>query len=176
LNWLHDDPKDAEFLNTPIKFYTEMQTIFGSTLVTGRFALESSEPLGVNNVDSVVAKLEGHGFTSPPPVFEGKTTTELCEGSKATAPVTSTVGGKRKRATFSEDEMLMMSNMIDVVNNVANAMLKAGVAHVDPALYLAMMEMPDFSTEALIVAYTHLLENKALSIVYVNMTNYHREI
>jgi hypothetical protein len=47
---------------------------------------------------------------------------------------------------------------------------------VDPALYLAMMEMPDFSTEALIVAYTHLLENKALSIVYVNMTNYHREI
>jgi hypothetical protein len=153
-----------------------MQTIFGSTLATGRFALGSSEPLGVNNADSMAAKLEGHGFTSATPVFEGKTTTELGEGSKATAPMTSTVEGKRKRATFNEDEILMMTNMTDVVNNVANAMLKVGAAHVDPALYLAVMEMPDFSTEALIVAYTHLLENKALATGYVNMTNYHREI
>jgi len=123
-----------------------MQTIFGSTLATGRFALWSSETLGVNNVDSVAAKLEGHGFTSPLSVFEGKTTTKLGEGSKATTPVSSTVGGKRKRATFSEDEMLMVTNMTDVVNNVANAMLKAGNTHVDPALYLTVMEMPDFST------------------------------
>jgi hypothetical protein len=130
----------------------------------------------VNNVDSVTAKLEGHGFTSLLPVFEGKTTTELGEGSKATTLVSSTVGGKRKRATFSEDEMLMMTNMTNVVNNVANAMLKARAAHVDPTLYLAMMEMPDFSTKALIVAYTHLLENKALATSYVNMTNHHREI
>jgi hypothetical protein len=130
----------------------------------------------VNNVDSVTAKLEGHGFTSLLPVFEGKTTTKLGEGSKATTLVSSTVGGKRKRATFSEDEMLMMTNMTNVVNNVANAMLKARAAHVDPTLYLAMMEMPDFSTKALIVAYTHLLENKALATSYVNMTNHHREI
>jgi hypothetical protein len=41
-------------------------------------------------------------------------------------------------------------------------MMKAAAAHVDPALYLAVMEMPDFSIEALIVAYTHLLENKAV--------------
>jgi hypothetical protein len=72
--------------------------------------------------------------------------------------------------------MIMMTNMTDAVNNVANAMLKAGAAHVDHALYLAVMEMPDFFTEALIVAYTHLLENKALATGYVNMTNYHREI
>jgi hypothetical protein len=90
--------------------------------------------------------------------------------------MTSTIGGKRKRATFSEDEMLMMTNMTDAINNVANAMRKAGAAHVDPALYLAVMEMHDFSIEALIVVYTHLLENKALATRYVNMTNYHREI
>jgi hypothetical protein len=72
--------------------------------------------------------------------------------------------------------MLMMTNMIDVVNNVANAMMKAVVSHVDPALYPAVMEMPDFSTEALIVAYTHLLENKAVATGYINMSNLHREI
>jgi acyl dehydratase len=62
-----------------------MQTIFGHTLATGRFALGSSEPLEVNNADSVAAKLEGHDFTFVAPFFEGKTTTELGEGSKATA-------------------------------------------------------------------------------------------
>jgi hypothetical protein len=36
-----------------------MQTIFGSTLATGRFALGSSAPLGVNTADSVAAKVEG---------------------------------------------------------------------------------------------------------------------
>jgi len=70
----------------------------------------------------------------------------------------------------------MMTNMTDAVNNVANAMLKTGAAHVDPDLYLAVMETPDFSTEALIVAYTHLLENKAVATGFVNMTTPHTAI
>ena len=32
------------------------------------------------------------------------------------------MGGKRKRGNFSEDEMLMLTNMSNVVNNVANAL------------------------------------------------------
>ena len=85
------------------------------------------------------------------------------EVSKATELLTSTVGVKRKRGNFSEEEMLMMTNMSDVINNVASALRGIGPAHVDPDLYLEVMEMPAFTTEALIVAYTYLLENKALS-------------
>jgi hypothetical protein len=70
----------------------------------------------------------------------------------------------------------MMTNMTDAVNNVANAMIKTGAAHVDPDLYLAVMENPAYSTKALIVAYTHLLENKAVATGFVNMTTPHREI
>ena len=51
------------------------------------------------------------------------------------------MGGKRKRGNFSEDEMLMLTNMSDAVNNVANALRETGAAHVDPDLYLAVMEM-----------------------------------
>jgi hypothetical protein len=47
---------------------------------------------------------------------------------------------------------------------------------VDHALYLAVMKMPDFSTEALIVGYTHLLEKKAVATGYINMSNLHRKI
>ena len=173
---LQDHPKDAEYLNTPIRFYKEMEALFGSTLATGRFALGSNEPLGVNNADSVVAKLERQDFSCG--TFENKSTFEFGEGSKATTPVfgegskDNIVGAKRKRANFSEEEMLMMTNMTDAINNVANAMLKTGAAHVDPDLYLAVMEMEmsDFSTEALIVAYTHLLENKAVATGFVNMS------
>jgi hypothetical protein len=89
--------------------------------------------------------------------------------------VSTTAGVKRKR-NFSEEEILMMTNMTNAMNNVANAMLKTSVAHVDPDIYLAVMEMPEFSTEALIVAYTHLLENKAVATGFVNMSTPHRAI
>ncbi|CAN6315498.1 unnamed protein product [Urochloa humidicola] len=179
LGYCKDHPKDAEFLNTPIRFYTEMETLFGSTLATGRFALGSNEPLGVNKADSVGAKLEGEDFTLP--TYEGKTAFECGEASKATttatAPVSESVcGNKRKRGNFTEEDMLMMTNMNDAINNVANAMLKIGAAHVDPDLYLAVMEMPDFSTEALIVAYAHLLENKPVDTGFVNMSTPHRAV
>ena len=86
------------------------------------------------------------------------------------------MGVKRKRGNFSEEEMLMMTNMTDAVNNVASALRGIRPAHVDPDLYLEVMEMPAFTTEALIVAYTYLLENKALGRGFVNMAISHRDI
>ena len=77
-----------------------METIFGSSMATGRFALGSSEKLGVNNVDNVAAKIEGHGFTTAADV---KASPEMGEGSKATELLTSTMGVKRKRGNFSEE-------------------------------------------------------------------------
>jgi hypothetical protein len=38
------------------------------------------------------------------------------------------------------------------------------------------MEMQGFTTEALIVAYTYLLENKAIAIGFVKMAISHRDI
>ncbi|CAD6269738.1 unnamed protein product [Miscanthus lutarioriparius] len=127
-------------------------------MATGRFAQGSSESLGVNQADSVAAKAESAPF---PHVPTAKTQTEAREGSKATEPLSSFMGGKRKRGNFSEEEMLMLTNMSDAVNNVANALRESGPVHVDSNLYLAMMEMLRFTEEALIVAYTYLLDNKA---------------
>ena len=98
------------------------------------------------------------------------------EGSKATDQPSSAAGGKRKRGTFSKKEIIMLTNMSDVVNNVANVLREIGPAHVDANLYLAVMEMSGFSEEALIVAYTFLLDNKAQGRGFVNMTNGHRSI
>jgi hypothetical protein len=86
------------------------------------------------------------------------------------------MGGKRKRGNFTEDEMLLLTNMPDAVNNVANAFREIGAAHVDPGLYLVVMEMQGFTTEALIVAYTYLLENKVIVTAFVKMAISHMDI
>ena len=150
-----------------------MEAIFGNALVTGRFALGSGEALGQNLADSTVGKIEG---TPLAPSSGDKAPHAPAEGSKATDQPSSAVDGKRKRGTFSEEEIIMLTNMSDAVNNVANALRETGPAHVDANLYLAVMEMSGFSEEALIVAYTFLLDNKAQGRGFVNMTNGHRSI
>ncbi|CAD6220499.1 unnamed protein product [Miscanthus lutarioriparius] len=128
-----DHPKDAEFLNCPIRFYTKVEAIFANAMATGKFALGSGEALGQNQADSVGAKADG-------------------------PPLTHTTASQ------------------NAVNNVANALRETGPAHVDANLYLAVMEMPGFSEEALIVAYTFLLDNKAQDRGFVNMSDAHRAL
>jgi hypothetical protein len=167
---LQDHPKDDEFLNCPIRFYGEMEAIFGHSMATGRYAIGSGEPLGVNQADSQAAKVEGDSNAEKSPTKRG-------EGSKATQHQSQdAVGNKRKRGTFTEDEMIMITNMFDAIRDVANAFRETGVGHVDPNLYLAILDMLGFTTEALICAYTYLLENKALSTGFVKMETSHRDI
>ncbi|CAD6231174.1 unnamed protein product [Miscanthus lutarioriparius] len=137
-----DHPKDAEFLNYPIRFYIEMEAIFGHAMAIGRFAQGFGEALGVNHADSVAAKAKGTAFNN---AYEEKTNTKVGEGK-------------------------------DAVNNVANALREIGPAHVDANLYLAVMETPGFSEEALIVAYTYLLDNKIQGRGFVGMSDSHRDI
>jgi hypothetical protein len=95
------------------------------------------------------------------------------EDSKATKLLSSQLVGKRKKGNFTEDEMLMLTNMSDVVNNVANALRETGLAHIDPDIYLIVMEMPRFLEEALIYAYSFPLDNKAQGKNFVGMSDSH---
>ena len=56
---MQDHPKYVEFLNCPIRFYTEMEAIFGHAMATGKYAVGSGEALGQNQDDSVASKIEG---------------------------------------------------------------------------------------------------------------------
>jgi hypothetical protein len=151
-----------------------MEAIFGGALATGKHALGSGESLGPNKNDNVATKVEGTSFKY---ASDEKTVHEVSNSSKATEILTtSSVGVKSKRGTFTKDEKLLLTNMSDAVNNVANALRETGPAHVDASLYLAMMESPGFSEEALIVAYTYLLDNKAQGRGFVGMSDRHRSL
>lgn len=90
---MQDHPKDAEFLNCPIRFYEQMGTILGASWqLVGIVA--SNEPLGASaySNDTTTAKMEG---TFGSQQVDEKA--DLRESSKATKILTPSVGGKRKR-------------------------------------------------------------------------------
>jgi hypothetical protein len=64
---LQDHPKDVDFLNTPTRFYEQMETIFGSFMATSRFSLGSKEALGVNSntIDTSTGKMLGGHIWEP---------------------------------------------------------------------------------------------------------------
>jgi hypothetical protein len=74
---------------------------------------------------------------------------------------------------LSEEEVLVLTNMTDVVNNIAHALQETGPEQVHPDLYNAVMLTPGFIEESLIVAFSHLLDNKSQGNAFVKM-NEHR--
>ncbi|KAJ1274811.1 hypothetical protein BS78_05G089100 [Paspalum vaginatum] len=152
-------PKDAEYLNKPIANYQQMMIIFWNGMATGKYAMGNNEALD-----------------SPSDFAESSLKTEILDEEKATvkaveelgkrfaeAPRSSDVhvGSKRKRSILSEEDTMMLTNVTDAVNNVADAIRATKVDEVHPDLYGAVMYMPGFTKEALIVAFSHLVDNKA---------------
>jgi hypothetical protein len=84
------------------------------------------------------------------------------------------VGSKRKRSMLTEEDTLVLSSATDVVNNVPEAIHSTKVDEVHLDLYSVVMFMPGFSEEALIVAFFHLVDNKAQGIAFVGMSHSHR--
>ena len=161
---LQAHPKNADFLNKPIQHYKQMMIIFGNGQATGKYAMGSNEPLGSPS-DFAESSLK---TDAPKDLKSGKT--EPVEGTKSEGGV----GSKRKRSLLSEEDMILFTGMADAVNNVADAIRSTKVEDSHPDLYGAVMFVPGFSEEALMVAYGHLLDNKALGSAFVHMSDSHR--
>ena len=67
-----------------------------------------------------------------------------------------------------------MAGMTEVVRDVASTICETKVEVLNPDLYGAVMYMPEFTEEALICAFSHLVDNKAQGDAFVNMTDSHR--
>jgi hypothetical protein len=177
---LQGHPKDAEFLNKPIEFYNLMQTAFGSTMAIGKFAMGSGEALGVfsgygDSEGGDATENQSKGGDAAENQSKGGDVAEKVEGSDVSkSNEAAIIGSKRKRSCLDEQEMIVLTNMTEVVNNVVAALRETGLAHVDGNLYKAVMGAPGFTEEALMVALSHLLDNKAQGRGYVNMSEGHR--
>ncbi|KAE8814343.1 Kelch-like protein 5 [Hordeum vulgare] len=84
-------------------------------------------------------------------------------------PLGSPIPEKWKRASFTDEELNVLSNMTEAVKEVATAMKESKIMDVHPQLYGAVMDHTDFIREALMVALSHLLDNKAKGVWFVAM-------
>jgi len=161
---LQDHPNDAYLLNKPIEHYKEMMVIFGNGQTTGKWAMGSNEALGTPS-DCAESSLKTEATEL---INSGKTDT--CDTNKAEIAV----GSKRKRSMLGEEDVIVLSGMSEAVKDVASAIRPTKVEDCHPDLYGAIMFIPGFIEEALMFAYGHLLDNKALGTSFVQWSDSHR--
>jgi hypothetical protein len=155
-----------------------MEIIFDNGCATGKFAMGSSQPLGSPS-DWAESSQK---IDEPAKEFEevakqdagGSSSKHQEASSKQQEPNGSGVGSKRKRAMLSDEDITVLSGMTTAVNNVADAIRETKTEVVPADLYSAVMFVPGFTDEALIVAYSHLADNNALGAAYLLMSDAHR--
>jgi hypothetical protein len=136
-----------------------MEIIFGTGCATGKFVMGSNEALGSLS-DFTKSSLK-HLEDDIGKLFEevGKKQEGGGGGSGSVA------GNKRKRSSLSDEDITIMTGMAAAVNNIADAIRETKAQDEHPELYEAVMFMLGFSEEALIVAYSHLLNNRAQGVL-----------
>ena len=140
-----------------------MMVIFGNGQATGKWAMGSNEPLG-----------------TPSDCAESSLKTEILNSGKTVTPKDTKseggVGNKRKRSMLAEEDVVLFTGMAEAVKDVADAIRSTKVEDSHPKLYGVVMFVPGFTEEALMCAYGHLLDNKALGSAFVKMSDSHHEL
>ncbi|KAJ1294164.1 hypothetical protein BS78_01G125000 [Paspalum vaginatum] len=161
--WVHH--KDAKYRNKPIENYQQMKVIFGNGLATGKFAMGSNEALGSSSDFAESSKKTD---------FNDDVKEMFSFDDVGPKNETSGAGTKRKRSLLTEDDCVVLTGITADVNNVVDAIRETKVVEMHPDLYGVVMNIPGFTDEALLVAYSHLLDNKAQGIAFVGMHDTHR--
>ena len=149
---LQDHPKDAEFLNTHLVNYLQMQNIFGSGVATGQFAMGSTEPLGEQQEPDTI-DLDAAAPKTP----AGISTPQGPSREKATL-------GKRKRG-MCEEEAQLYGGLVKSVDGLSSA-IKQGTT----GIYKAMMDIPNFTKAAQMFCLNFLMLNKGVAEGFMEMS------
>lgn len=152
-----------------------MLTIFGTGLATGKYAMGSNEALGSPS-DCAASSMKAEPYDEEKTFKAMDDVAKLWgEASKDGKDTTSGcgAGNKRKRAVLTEEDIVVLSNMTDAVKDVTATIRETKVEVIHPDLYGAVMYKPGFTEEALICAFSHLVDNKAQGDAILKMTDSH---
>lgn len=151
-------------------------TIFGNGLATGKYAMGSNEALGSpSDFADTSVKAEPYDEDQAAKSMDDATKVfgEACKDAKE-INTGSGPSNKRKRSVLTEEDHVVMAGMTEAVRDVASAIRETKVEVLNPDLYGAVMYMPGFPEEALLCAFSHLVDNKAQGDAFVNMSESHR--
>ncbi|CAN6278687.1 unnamed protein product [Urochloa humidicola] len=161
-----DHPKDAEFLNTPIVNYAQMEAIFASGVATRRFAMDSTEALG----DPADAETMDVDPTDAPTPTE-KSGDASDSKAKGNAPPL----GKRKRG-MSEEDTSSMAGLTEAVWGFAGAVKETIHSEGAPGIVKAIMDCSNFTKPQLMFCLDHLMEHKRSALGFLDMDNEQRDL
>ncbi|XBI25692.1 hypothetical protein VPH35_050568 [Triticum aestivum] len=118
-------PKDADFLNTPIQNYHQMQQTFSFGLATSKHAMGSDQPLG-SLMPEYPDTQESNTINVDAPEKDGEHVHVLDR--------------KRKQADFMEERLSVFSSRTEAVKEMATAIRESKSVDVHLHLYSAVME------------------------------------
>jgi hypothetical protein len=140
-----------------------MHTIFVGGIAIGRFAMGSNEPLGTA---SSAGEYGTDSQDSDTIIIDGPEMTFLAPPA----------GGKRKRGALAEDELMAFTSMTEAVKDVAQAIRENKPTDVHLKLYKAVMNVLEYSSDALMAALNNLVDHKAQDVSFVAMADSHRSL
>ena len=70
----------------------------------------------------------------------------------------------------------MFNGMKETVSDAAAVVRESIHAEAAPGIYNVVINCPGFSREALMYALNHMMEQKVTSLVFLDMTPYHRDL
>ena len=157
---MQDHTKDAEFLNVPIVNYTQMQTIFGCGVATGRFAMGSGEAMSTQAEQETIDV----DNDAPTPMKEDPP-----------APKDNGNDKKRKRG-INEEERELLTGVTDAIWGLGTVVSEGNHSEAAPGIYKAVMNVPNFSRPELMRCLNYLMLHKASALVFVGMDPMDKEL
>ncbi|KAI5001145.1 hypothetical protein ZWY2020_011104 [Hordeum vulgare] len=134
-----------------------MQQIFSFGLTTHKHAMGSGQSLGL----------------PMPPMLDYPDTQESdainIDASEKEGEHVPMLDRKKKRAGFMEEELTVFSSMTQAVKEVAIVIKESKIVDVHTDFYGTVMKQIGFSLEALMMALSHLLDNKGQGVGFVSM-------
>ncbi|WVZ82999.1 hypothetical protein U9M48_030191, partial [Paspalum notatum var. saurae] len=162
---LEDHQKDAKFLNAPIQNYQFMQTVFGAGVATGRFAMGSNEPLG--NPPTKQEAIDVDKAKAPP------TVKDKIEQGKGKCKQEA---NKKRKRVINEDDAALMTGFTDAIWGLNAALSEGNHAEAAPGIYGAVMGCTNFSKDDLMTYLNYLMEHKAPTMVFLEMSVEDKEL
>ena len=141
----------------PIANYQQMQTIFGSGVATGRFAMGSNEALGQPAAEQDTIDLDSE---APPTAKEDATSSKKKVDDKKS--------GKRKRMLSDEDSVLL-TGVTDAIWGLGAAVSEGNHNEAALGIYDAVTGCTNFSRSDMMMCLDYLMGHKGPAMVFVGM-------
>ncbi|CAN6231278.1 unnamed protein product [Urochloa humidicola] len=180
-NHIKDHKSDADYLNKPIQHYEEMNTIFGSTMATGKFAKDSSAPLGTEDGDAEDCEAEETGKSDRDAIGnEGNNGDSIAnEGATSSASKTSRIG--RINNSKKTNKRADVDPLVAAINRGSNKIAKA-IKEVDKSdkdvpsdLFANLMDFKgSFNETHLSFYYAHLVSEPHIARAFNSLPFDHK--